>query len=254
MDLGLKGKVALVTGGTSGIGFAIGKSLAEEGAFVILSSRSNNRVEDAVATLKRLVPDAQASGRQMDITDEAQVRRAFSDIIQTHHVDIVVNNVGGPAAGGALEISLQDWDKGYASLLRSVVLISQLAVPRMAEKKWGRILTVTSTSAKEIIPNLPVSSTFRAGLSAWNKELAKAVGRKGILTNNLLPGPTNTGRLKELAEKSPSFYHNMETESALGRVAEPEEIGRVGAFLCSNANSYITGTDILADGGFTRAL
>src|ERR1700743_885855 len=112
----------------------------------------------------------------------------------------------------------------------------------MREKHWGRILTVTSTSARELIPKLPVSSTFRAGVTAFTKELAKTVGRDGILVNNLLPGPTRTARLQELEHKSPEFYKSMSAESALGRVGEPEEIGRVGAFLCSAANSFITGT------------
>ncbi len=116
------------------------------------------------------------------------------------------------------------------------------------------MLTVTSSAAKELIPNLPVSSTFRAGLGAFCKAVSKELGPHGILINNLLPGPTNTERLKELALSSPEFFNSMKTKSALGRIANPEEIARVAAFLCSGANTFITGTDILVDGGYTSAI
>ena len=124
----------------------------------------------------------------------------------------------------------------------------------MQKRKWGRILTVTSTSAREWIPKLPVSGFFRAGLSSYAKSLAKDVGRQGVLINNLLPGPTNTARLEELKKKSPAFFNSMAEETALGRIAEPEEIARVAVFLCSAANTYVTGTDVLVDGGYTRCL
>jgi len=247
MDLGLKGKRAIVTGGTSGIGLAIAKALAAEGASVIVASREEPKVCAAAK-------EVGGEGKLLDLMNEQSIRRAFGELIETGPIDILVNNVGGPAAGKPTEIALADWDKGYQALVRSVILTTQLVLPGMQERGWGRILTVTSTSAREIIPRLPVSSTFRAGLTAWAKEMAKEVGRSGILVNNLLPGPTRTGRLKELEKKSPKFYESMETESALGRVAEPEEIGRVAAFLCSSANTYLTGTDVLVDGGYTKAL
>ena len=149
---------------------------------------------------------------------------------------------------------MEDWDRGYQSLLRSVILTTKAVLPGMKKKKWGRILTITSTAAREIIPKLPVSATFRAGLSAFAKVLAKDIGRDGILVNNLLPGPTNTTRLSELKKKSPVFFNSMAEETALGRIAEPEEIAKVAVFLCSQANSYITGTDLLVDGGYTKSL
>ncbi len=245
MDLGIKGKTALVTGGTSGIGYAIAKVLVDEGASVIVASRDERRVNDAVKSL------GAKSGVVMDLTDEASIRRGWEKV---GHADILLNNVGGPATGLPLELGLDAWDKGYASLVRSVLILAKLAVPGMKERKWGRILTVTSTSARELIPRLPISSTFRAGLSALVKEIAQEVGRSGILVNNLLPGPTQTDRLKHLATDSPVFFENMAKQTALGRIAEPRELGRVAAFLLSDANTFITGTDVLADGGYTRAL
>lgn len=246
MDLQLKQKRALVTGGTSGLGLAIAKCLAAEGAKVVVMGRDE-------AKMKSVLADG-ITGVTGDLKNEESLRAALAEVLKGGPVDIVVNNVGGPAAGNPSELSLESWDQGYAGLLRSAIIVSQVLVPGMRERKWGRILTVTSTSAREIIPKLPVSSTFRAGLTAWTKEMAKELGRSGILVNNLLPGPTNTGRLKELEKKSPVFYRSMTEESALGRVAEPDEIGRVGAFLCSGANTFITGTDILVDGGYTKAL
>lgn len=246
MDLQLKQKRALVTGGTSGLGLAIAKCLAAEGAKVVVMGRDE-------AKMKSVLTDG-ITGVTGDLKNEESLRAALAEVLKGGPVDIVVNNVGGPAAGNPSELSLESWDQGYAGLLRSAIIVSQVLVPGMRERKWGRILTVTSTSAREIIPKLPVSSTFRAGLTAWTKEMAKELGRSGILVNNLLPGPTNTGRLKELEKKSPVFYRSMTEESALGRVAEPDEIGRVGAFLCSGANTFITGTDILVDGGYTKAL
>ena len=253
MDLGLKGKRALVMGGTSGLGLAIARALGAEGADVVVASRDEAKIAAAVKEIKSVSP-GNVEGKRLDVKDEASVRQAVEQVLADGAIDILVNNTGGPAAGNPMDISLKDWDQGYASLLRSVILLSHLVVPGMKARGWGRILTVTSTSAKEIIPKLPVSSTFRAGMTAWTKEMAKEIGRSGILINNLLPGPTNTGRLKELEKKSPAFYQSMSTESALGRIAEPEEIGRVAAFLCSNANTFMTGTDVLVDGGYTKAL
>jgi len=247
MDFGLKDKRALVIGGTSGIGLAIAKALRAEGCSLIVASRDLNRV-------KAIASELGGEGISLDVSVEKSLREGLERVVANGGVDILVNNSGGPAAGNPMEIRLEDWDRGYVSLLRSLILSSQLLVPGMKNRGWGRVLTVTSTSAREIIPKLPVSSTFRAGITAWTKEMAKELGRAGILVNNLLPGPTNTDRLKDLEKKSPAFYQSMSQDSALGRIAEPEEIGRVAAFLCSNANTFITGTDILADGGYTKAL
>lgn len=247
MDFGLKDKRALVLGGTSGLGLAIAKCLKAEGARIVVASRQ-------IARVKAIAAELSGEGVALDITQEQSLREGIERIMGGGEVDIVVNNVGGPAAGNPTEIKLEDWDRGYAALLRSLIITSQLLVPAMRRRGWGRILNITSTSAKEIIPKLPISSTFRAGITAWTKEMAKELGRSGILVNNLLPGPTNTDRLKDLEKKSPVFYRSMSEESALGRIAEPEEIGRVAAFLCSQANTFITGTDILVDGGYTKAL
>lgn len=251
--MGLKNKTALITGGSAGIGYAIAEALVEEGTNVIIASRDYSNVEAAVKKLKRKNPTVKVLGKELELSDEKKIRKVVSDLQKLGTVDILINNVGGPAAGNTLDITLEGWDKGYHSLLRSVIILSQLLIPGMKKKKWGRVLTVTSTSAVEMIPKLPVSATFRAGLTAYTKSLAKEVGRNGILVNNLLPGPTGTARLEELKKKSPAFFESMAQETALGRIAKPEEIAKVAVFLCSGANTYVTGTDILADGGYTKA-
>ena len=254
MELGLKGKTALVTGGSTGIGFAIAEGFVQEGANVIIASRNYEHLALAQKRLKRINPTVKVEIKQIDLLSEESIRKGLKEIQSNFLIDILINNGGGPAAGSTLGISVEDWDKGYHSLLRSVVLLCQLTIPGMAKKKWGRVLTVTSTAAREIIPKLPVSATFRAGLTAFAKTAAKDIGADNVLINNLLPGPTNTARLQDLKTKSPAFFNSMASETALGRVAEPDEIARAAIFLCSNANSYITGTDILVDGGYTKAL
>lgn len=253
MDLGMTGKRALVTGSTSGIGFAIAKCLLAEGAEVIVSSRNSDHVENAIRTLKT-ESKSDVQGFIMDMQDEESIRNGIKKVLSTGSLSILVINSGGPIKGDVTDIPLEEWDRGYRLLVRSVLISTQLVLPQMKSQRWGRILNVTSTSARETIPGLPVSSTFRAGLTALTKELAKSVGRQGILINNLLPGPTRTARLEELKEKSPKLIENMLEQSGCGRLAEPEELGRVAAFLCSNANTYISGTDIVVDGAYTRAL
>lgn len=253
MDLGLKGKTALITGGTKGIGFGIARVLVSEGCSVAVASRNSEHVRLAIEELKQINPRVEVFGKVFDLNVEREVLDGLSALAKTG-IDILVTNTGGPAAGNTTEISLEQWDRGYASLIRNVIFLSSLVMGHMKEKHWGRILNITSTSAREMIPGLPVSGTFRAGLTAYVKSLAKDVGQMGILVNNLLPGPTNTARLQELALHSPQLFNTLQTQGALGRIAEPEEIGKVAAFLCSNANTYITGTDILVDGGYTNAV
>lgn len=244
MDLKLGKKKAFITGGSQGIGLSIATQLAQENCSVTIASRS----EKNLAAARAQNPDL--ATLCLDIADEDQIRKA----LKGSDFDILVVNSGGPQAGFMRSLSLSDWDKSYRLLLRSLIVLTELVMPTMALRKWGRVLTITSTSALQIIGNLPMSGTFRAGLSAWVKHAAKEYGREGVLLNNLLPGPTNTSRLNHLKEVSPATVEAMKKESAVGRFAEPDEIARVAVFLLSGANTYVTGTDVLVDGGFTTAL
>ena len=252
MDLGLKGKLALVNGGSTGIGFGISTVLAQEGADVLIASRSEENLARAKSELEK--HGTKIYTASIDLLKENDIYHMMSNLPDGRHPDILVNNVGGPAAGLVTDITLEQWDEGYNKLLRSVILMTQLALPHMREQKWGRVLTLTSTSAKELIPRLPVSSTFRAGISAWTKEMSKALGKENVLVNNILPGPINTARIEELKHKSPEFYATMTSKIALGRLGEVEEVGRVAAFLCSQANTFVTGVDMVVDGGFTSVV
>jgi 3-oxoacyl-[acyl-carrier protein] reductase len=252
MDLGLSGKKALVTGGSSGIGFAIAKELAAEGAHVVIASRNEANIESALGSIGKACPKASVEGLIIDLMDDNSIRNALSK--SGTGFDILVTSTGGPASGAVLDLSLEDWDRGYQSLVRSLLILTQSIVPHMQDRGWGRVLNITSTSAVEVLPGLPISGTFRAGLSAWAKSLAREVGKEGVLVNNLLPGPTRTDRLKELETKNPVFFKNLVSRSALGRIAEPEEIGRIGAFLCSAANTFLTGSDVLVDGASTLSV
>jgi 3-oxoacyl-[acyl-carrier protein] reductase len=257
MELKLSGKRAWVLGGTAGIGLAVAEELLQEGAAVVVSSRDRKNV---AATVEQLVPqwgEDRVSGVVVDTESEDSLREAFLVASKAGPIQILLNNTGGPATGAPLSVSLEDWDRGYRTLLRSVITTAQLAVPAMRERGWGRILTVTSTSARETIPGLPVSAVFRTALTAWAKELAKEVGQYGILVNNLLPGPTATARMAALAQAhgaaAAASVERLQKETALRRAASPDEIARVAAFLLSDANGYVTGTDVLVDGGATRS-
>ncbi|MBI1860660.1 MAG: SDR family oxidoreductase [Deltaproteobacteria bacterium] len=248
MDLKLKGKRALVTGGSRGIGLEIARLLAEEGCSVVIASRTEEKLKAAAAQVKG------AQTLALDLSDEKSIRQGVIGLLNVGSIDIVIVNSGGPPPGFIKDLTLEQWDFGYRIILRSLVILSELCLPLMKSHKWGRILSITSTSAVQIIPNLPISGTFRSGLSAFVKHAAKEVGVDGILINNLLPGPTATDRLKELSERSPETVDKMVKESALKRIAEPAEIARVAAFLVSGANTYMTGCDVLVDGGSTTSV
>lgn len=255
MNLEIQSKWALVTGGSAGIGLAIARALAFEGANVVLASRDSVRVDAAVRALQAEVPGVKVCGEVVDVLKAESLDRLLSALAGAKiSPDILIYNSGGPQAGNVLQLPVEAWDQGYATLVRGLVLLCQKLTPAMAARNWGRILAVTSTSAMQVIPQLPISGVFRAGLSSYVKSLAKEVGRSGILVNNLLPGPTRTDRLKDLSTHSPDYYNSMIAETAVGRIAEPAELGKVAAFLVSGANTFVTGTDVLVDGGFTRAL
>lgn len=248
MDLKINGKHALITGGSKGIGFATARRLADEGCRVTLASRSDSNLAEAV----RLIPNAHAIS--LDMSEEKSIRSACALLVAEAPVDILIINSGGPPPGFLKELTLEQWDLGYRVLIRSTILLTEICTPHMRSQRWGRILNITSTSAVQVISNLPISGTFRSGLTAWTKHAAKEFGKDGILINSILPGPTRTDRLKELRARSPETVAAMESGSALGRIAEADEIAAVAAFLVSGANTYLTGTDVLVDGGFTAAL
>jgi 3-oxoacyl-[acyl-carrier protein] reductase len=245
MDLGIEGKVALVTGASKGLGFGVASALAREGAGVAVASRSEERIRQAAASIGATpfvhdTADADAAGEL--------VRQVES---QLGPVDILVTNSGGPPASpDALSFSHEQWRSAYELLLLGALALVESVLPGMRERNWGRVLSLSSGVAREPIPVLVLSSAHRAGLLAALKTIARQVAPDGVTINTLLPGVIATDRAKELGADSPE---RLATVPA-GRLGTVDEFAAAAAFLCSEPAGYITATTLLVDGGAARAV
>jgi 3-oxoacyl-[acyl-carrier protein] reductase len=245
VDLGLEGKVALVTGASKGLGLGVATALAREGAKVAISSRSAERIEQAAAGIG-------ARGFVHDTSDvEAGpnlVRRVEAEI---GPVEILVTNSGGPPGNpDALGFGLDDWRAAYQMLVLGPIALVQAVMPGMRARGWGRILSMSSSLAREPTPVLVLSSGHRAGLLAALKTIARQVAADGVTVNSLLPGLIATDRVLELGSGTPEKAAELPAK----RLGTIEEFAAAAAFLCSAPASYITGTTLLVDGGATRSV
>jgi 3-oxoacyl-[acyl-carrier protein] reductase len=262
MDLGIKGKIALVAAASRGLGRAVAEELAAEGAALVLCSRD-------AETLKQTANEiAQATGvnvlaRAADVSNADDVARLVrSGIERFGRIDILVTNSGGPPAGQFESFSQQHWEAATRLLLFSSVELARNVLPGMKERRWGRILNITSIAVKQPVENLMLSNSLRAAVTGFARTLANEVATFGITVNNIMPGYTRTERVEELsrmmAEKegiSPEeFIARWEKEIPMRRLGEPREFAALAAFLVSERASYITGTSIPVDGGWIRAL
>lgn len=244
MDLGLKNKRALVLGSSSGIGRGIAEVLVQEGARVALCARNPETLEEV---RKKIGAELALAG---DLSKAGSAKEVLSSVIQKWGgIDILVVNTGGPAKGGFEEITDSQWNEGIQSLWTSAIDSIRAALPAMKSQKWGRILIVTSLSAKEPLKAMTISNGLRAGLSGLTKSIANEIAPYGITVNSLLPGYTDTDRLREL---------NLSEETVkglipAGRLGTTREFGSLAAFLASDLAGYITGQSILIDGGATRS-
>lgn len=250
MDLGIRNRVAMVAAASKGLGRAIAEALAAEGCSISACARS---IEPWSAEMLA-VP--------CDLTKAEELQRWYDATIERFgQVDILVTNTGGPPAAPFLKLSEEQWASGVESTLMNVVRLCRLVIPGMQQRKWGRILNLTSFVAKQPVELLTVSSTLRAGLSALTKTLADQVARDGILVNAILPGHYLTDRQQHLAEIraeqqgiTPEQYLAKAVDAIpMGRYGRPEELASVAAFLCSERASYLTGTSIQVDGGLSRS-
>lgn len=250
MDLGLEGKVALVMGASKGLGRGVASALAREGARVALASRSQERLDAAVAE----IGDG-ASAFVADATDLERLARLPLEVAEAlGSVDILVTNTGGPPPGGALDHGFEEWEQAYRSLVLAPRVLAGAVVPGMRGEGWGRILNVGSTTTIEINPALGLSNAHRLATVGFFKTLAREVAGDGITVNTVATGRFATDRMAELAGSMELVEEVAQNEVPAGRLGTVEEYGDLVAFLCSQRAAYITGTEIPIDGGLLRAV
>jgi 3-oxoacyl-[acyl-carrier protein] reductase len=259
MDLGLKGLTALVVAATDGLGLAAAKQLAAEGAQVAICGRSPERLEEALVELRRDAADGESvAGWTADITQPDDVAQLIDNIVARFGgLDIVITNAGGPPAGRFDAVDADTFEQAMALTLMSAVRVIKLALPHLRRSRAASILTITSISLKQPITGLLMSNVFRPAVAGLTKTLSQELGPENIRVNSILPGWTATDRVVEIFEyRAEQNGTAVEQERAgvtdnipLGRMAKPEEFGRVAAFLVSPAASYMTGAMIPVDGG-----
>ncbi len=261
MDLGLKGKVALVFGATGGLGGAMATSLAKEGAKVALAGRNASALSTLATSLRST--GAEILELPWDLTDLSVIERNFATIESTlGAVDILINNTGGPPPSTAANVAAEIWEAQFHAMVVSVIKITDRALPQMRARKWGRIITSTSSGVVAPIPNLGVSNALRATLVGWSKTLAREVAADGVTANIILPGRIATPRIAQLDEARAGrekigvedVVKQSLAQIPAGRYGDPAEYGDVAAFLASARASYVTGTVVRVDGGYIASI
>jgi 3-oxoacyl-[acyl-carrier protein] reductase len=249
MDLGLDGKVALVTGASKGIGRGIAAELVAEGARVAISSSSRERVEATAAELDATPYVHDAGDLDHAAVLVGEVQEALGPI------DILVCNTGGPPGGpDALGFTREQWQAAYASLVLAPMALVEAVVPGMRERGFGRIINVASTSVREPIANLMLSNTHRVAMVDAFKTLARQVAADGVTLNTVLPGRIDTDRLAELLGSREAAVAAAEQEVPAGRLGTVEEFAAIAVLLCSARASYVTGETVAIDGGLLRSV
>jgi 3-oxoacyl-[acyl-carrier protein] reductase len=262
MELGLKNKIAVVAAASAGLGRAIAEELASEGVALVLCARGEERLQDAC--------DSIASAHGVDVLAVAAdvstldgVGRVVEHALARHgHVDILVTNNGGPPAGPFEAHDVGAWDDAFRTMLQSAVELTRGLLPGMKERRWGRILNVTSLAVKQPIDGLILSNSLRAAVTGLARTLANEVGPFGITVNNILPGFTRTERLEDLADTTAAsegitkqaVYERWAGQIPARRIGEPRDLAALAAFLASERAGYITGASITVDGGWVRSL
>jgi 3-oxoacyl-[acyl-carrier protein] reductase len=262
MDFGLKDKVALVAASSQGLGRAVAEELAAEGASLILCARDAQTLDHTAAAIAER-NNARVLAMPADVTATDDIKRLVEAGIERFgRIDILVTNAGGPPAGRFDQLTREQWEQAIRLTLLSAVELTRQVLPGMKERRWGRILNITSIAVKQPVENLLLSNSLRAGLTGFARTLANEVAADGVTVNNVLPGYTRTERLDELAEmmaekqgiSASEFRGKWEKEIPMGRLGEPREFAAVVAFLASERASYITGTSVQVDGGWIRSL
>jgi len=261
MNISLKGKKALVGGSSKGIGEAIARQLAESGASVTLMARNKERMKTIIDELST------DSGQEhhylvVDFSNFDAFKGTISSFFEHNTIDILINNTQGPEGGGALEKNVEDYQRAFDLLFKSVVFTTELALKNMQKNGWGRIINVASVSVKEPLSYLALSNTIRAAVVTWAKSLAFDVAQDGITVNSVLTGYFDTDRIAQVNAKKAEkmgvppeeVLSSMEDLIPAKRIGKPKEYGYLVTFLASDQAAYITGTNIPIDGGLLKSL
>lgn len=263
MDLNLKGRVALVNAASRGLGRGIAEALAAEGARLVISSRGQEAVEQTAAEISAKYA-AEVMPMAADVSEPGAADRLVGGAVERFGgLDILVNNSGGPPAGTFVDFDDAAWQKAFDLLLLSVVRMVRAALPHLRQSGHGRVVNVASTSVRQPINGLILSNSLRAGVAALAKTLSDELAPDQVTVNTVLPGRILTDRLREInglraKEAGVPVDDLVRSEGAkeipLGRVGEPEDMGSLVAFLCSDPAAYITGQLIAVDGGVLRGI
>jgi len=257
----LTGRVALVTGGSSGLGFAAAQALGRRGATVVLASRGGDKLESARDRLA--TAGVAAFAIPADIRDPAALVHLAAETARlAGPVDILIANGGGPPPKPAAELTDEDWAAAIPLIFLFIPRLCRLVLPGMRERRWGRIVAINSVSTRQPIANLSLSNALRPAVLGYLKTLAQEVALDGVTVNSVLPGYTRTGRQDEIAlaaaartgKSTEEIVAGWIANTPLGRMAEPAEIGEVIGFLCTPAASYVTGQAMVVDGGYVKGL
>jgi 3-oxoacyl-[acyl-carrier protein] reductase len=262
MDLGLKGRVVIITGSSQGIGRATAESFAAEGCKLSICSRNKGSIESAAEQIHKKY-GTEIFALAVDVRDAKSVESFVSATSSKFgKIDICVANAGGPPAKGFLATTQEDWQKALEQNFLSAVHLAQQVIPQMRRNHWGRFITLTSVTTKQPVNDLVLSNAVRLAIVGLVKSLANEFGKDGILVNNVAPGYTATDRLKELAKtrsvqqgkSEQQIFDAWAMDAPLKRVAEPREVADTIVWLASERASFITGQTILVDGGTYKGL
>ena len=262
MDTGLKGRSVIVAGSSEGMGRSAAEAFAAEGAKVAICARTKAKIEAAADEIRKR-HKAEVYAAALDVTDAEGVKKFVAAVAQKFGgVDVCVTNAAGPPSRNFFTASADDWRKAFEMNFLSTVHFAREVIPWMQKKRWGRLVTITSVSVKQPIPDLILSNAVRAGVVGLVKSMANEFGKDGITVNNVGPGYTATERLKSLAAtralaaglKPEDMYEKWSADTPLKRIAQPEEVADAIVFLASERASYITGQTLLVDGGSYRGL
>jgi 3-oxoacyl-[acyl-carrier protein] reductase len=261
MDLGIRDKPALVLASSGGLGLGIARALAAEGARVMLTGRSTEKLAEAAAAIRSA--GGQAEWQAADLSDPAtpaMLAQAMTD--RMGGTAVLVNNTGGPPPGRMIDADPATLPAQFEAMVLSVMATTRAVVPQMRAAGWGRIVTVASSGVEQPIPNLGISNALRASLAGWSKSVATDLAADGITVNMLLPGRIHTDRVDQIdgaaAQKTGQTLDQVRAASRatipLGRYGTVEEFAAVAAFLCSVQASYVTGSMVRCDGGLIRSV